>query len=107
MAKGTNRIEHASMGQTGGTYIGQTGTPVLPLKGVWGVIHCITNTKFTALKADAKWSDYKHLNTDDTGGAAAGTQLTDAISFPAGTILYGRWTSVTLHTGTAIAYSIN
>ena len=39
--------------------------------------------------------------------AAAGTQLTDAISFPAGTILYGRWTSVTLHTGTAIAYSIN
>ena len=51
MAKGTNRIEHASMGQTGGTYIGQTGTPVLPLKGVWGVIHCITNTKLTALKA--------------------------------------------------------
>ena len=105
MSKGNNKLDHISFGQLGSTYIGQQGTPVLPKAGhVFTSIQVITACKFTAL-VGAVYGDNKYMNTVDVGDSAAGTQLVNTVEFPAGTILYGRWSSINLAAGTVIAYS--
>ena len=83
-------------------------------------IECITATTFTALISE-KMKEYDtdsdssgaidasdtpslnsiYINTEDTD---AGTAVVSGDTFPVGTILYGKWTSFTLNSGSVIAY---
>ena len=72
-------------------------------------IECITATTFTALisekiddDSDGEAADVSvYINTE---GTDAGTAIVSGDSFPVGTILYGKWTSFTLNSGSVIAY---
>ena len=72
-------------------------------------IECITATTFTALvsekiddDSDGEAADVSvYINTE---GTDAGTAIVTGDTFPVGTILYGKWTSFTLNSGSVIAY---
>ena len=72
-------------------------------------IECITATTFTALisqkiddDSDGEAEDVSvYINTE---GTDAGTAIVSGDTFPVGTILYGKWTSFTLNSGSVIAY---
>ena len=72
-------------------------------------IECITATTFTALisqkiddDSDTEAADVSvYINTE---GTDAGTAVVSGDTFPVGTILYGRWTSFTLNSGSVVAY---
>ena len=83
-------------------------------------IECITATTFTALISE-KVTEYDtdsdsdgEINADDTPSqnsvyintedSDAGTPIVSGDTFPVGTILYGKWTSFTLNSGSVIAY---
>lgn len=71
------------LGTLGTTFINTT----TPYTGSWALIRCITEAAFDLL-TDA-----------DTSGDA----LTDGV-FPAGTILYGKFTAITLASGAVLAH---
>jgi len=72
-------------------------------------IECITATTFTALisekiddDSDGEAADVSvYINTE---GTDAGTAIVTGDTFPVGTILYGKWTTFTLNSGSVIAY---
>jgi|TARA_R100000084_G_scaffold61928_1_gene26511 hypothetical protein len=72
-------------------------------------IECITATTFTALisekiddDSDGEAADVSvYINTE---GTDAGTAIVTGDTFPVGTILYGKWTSFTLNSGSVVAY---
>ena len=72
-------------------------------------IECITATQFTALvsqkiddDSDGEAADVSvYINTE---GTDAGTAIVSGDTFPVGTILYGKWTTFTLASGSVIAY---
>ena len=72
-------------------------------------IECITATTFTALisekiddDSDGEAADVSvYINTE---GTDAGTPIVNTDVFPVGTILYGKWTSFTLNSGSVVAY---
>ena len=72
-------------------------------------IECITATTFTALisekiddDSDGEAADVSvYINTE---GTDAGTPIVSGDTFPVGTILYGKWTSFTLNSGSVVAY---
>ena len=72
-------------------------------------IECITATTFTALisekiddDSDGEAADVSiYINTE---GTDAGTAIVSGDTFPVGTILYGKWTSFTLNSGSVVAY---
>lgn len=72
-------------------------------------IECITATTFTALisekiddDSDGEAPDVSvYINTE---GTDAGTAIVNTDTFPVGTILYGKWTSFTLNSGSVVAY---
>jgi len=75
-----------AFGENGGKYIKDT-TPMTPTSGLnFYAIHIITDTVFTTLT-----------------GTLSGTGL-EGDTFVAGTILYGRFTAITLTSGSVIAY---
>ena len=72
-------------------------------------IECIAATTFTALVSEKIDDDSDGEAADvsvwiNSQGTDAGTALVDSDSFPAGTILHGRWTSFTLNSGKVVAY---
>ena len=72
-------------------------------------IECITATTFTALVSEKIDDDSEGEAADvsvyiNTEGTDAGTAIVSGDSFPVGTILYGKWTSFTLNSGSVIAY---
>lgn len=75
-------MQRAELGQYGFTY--ESGTTART--GVFFKIHCITTTTFNTLTGN-------HDGDTFTG-----------VAFPAGTIIYGRFTAITLTSGSVIAY---
>lgn len=78
-----------SMGQSGADWIDNTTV----LTGDWAVIQAITDTVFAAMTCST---------ISINGGAVPATWATKAIT--AGTVLYGRFTSITLTSGSVVAY---
>ena len=63
-----------------------------------------TNSDSKINASDVPSDNSIYINTED---ADAGNQLVNTDSFPAGTILYGRWTKFELAGGKVIAYESN
>lgn len=78
-----DKLFMAEKGQFGGVH--EVGTTAIT--GVWIKILCLTATTFATLTSNI------------TGDALTG------IAHPAGTILYGRFTAITLTSGEIIAYN--
>lgn len=78
-------IDRLLLGQYGATFFNDTTART----GVWGAINHLTNVTYTTL-------------TDDI--AVDGSTFPGTVTFPAGSWLYGRFTAITLATGTAVAY---
>lgn len=75
-------MKRAEIGQYGLVY--ESGTTALT--GVFFKIHCITETTFDTLTGN------------QSGDAMTG------VAFAAGTIIYGRFTAITLTSGSILAY---
>lgn len=79
--EGTNLM----LGQNGAVF--ESGTTALTNQKLY-CIHCITDTVFSTLTNDPAW----------TGDTFTG------VTIPAGTMLFGRFTAVTLTSGSILAY---
>ena len=82
------------------TALGQNGSVFLhpdwnynATTGPYAAVHCLTNTVFQSL-VDTASNNWGGLTVDDG----------DGITVPAGTVLYGRFTTIILATGMAVAY---
>jgi len=96
----------ATMGQVGSVYHKYNGDPVVAPEGkVFVAITMITNAKFESSGGLVAEDATKCFGTSGTGSATTGaTQLTDALQFPAGVTIYGRWTQIDANAGDIIAY---
>ena len=83
---------NVGLGQAGCLFEDTTGA----VTGNLVAIHCLTETKFTVLTPETS----SFIGT--SGGNGQDIVNTDA--FPAGAIIFGRWTGFTLASGSVIAY---
>lgn len=78
---------NALLGVVSGTYIGDTNLN----SGSYSAVQVLTETKF-------------HTLTGTVSGVA-NTTSGSAPAIPAGTVIYGEFTEIQLHSGSAIAYT--
>tara|TARA_R110000824_G_scaffold229316_1_gene417019 strand:- start:721 stop:1050 length:330 start_codon:yes stop_codon:yes gene_type:complete len=90
--------QNASLGQAGSIYL-NTADNFTPSKGVIVAIHIVTdNSAFGLLTAEDNTKYMSYAGTGyEAGGVAISTQ-----AFPIGTILFGRWTSITLAASSSV-----
>ena len=90
-------------------WIDDTGAETPGRRTYFCAIEVIAAVKFTALisekiddDSDGEAADVSvYINTE---GTDAGTAVVNTDVFPAGTILYGKWTTFTLAEGKVVAY---
>jgi len=117
MANLTNpgNYQLTTMGQTGSVYHKGGGAPVVAPEGkAFVAITMITNTKFeTKVTIVGQETDgglvaedpTNCFSTNGTGYTSTGTaEISDALEFPAGVTIYGRFKSIDVKTGDVIAY---
>ena len=101
MAK--NFIEDIAFGAQGSTYADASSSAITPpTNNVYVAISILTDTVFTNTGLVAQ-SATGSINTQGIG-AGLGGKVVDSVIFTAGTIIYGRWTSIDLTSGSVIAY---
>lgn len=83
-----NRSVTVANGANGGVYIGTTAAT----SGSWRAIQVIADAKF-------------HTLTGNLSGGLANTTSGSAATVLAGTILYGSFTAIQLHSGGVVAYA--
>ena len=115
-----NNLEQGNLYQLGGAYLNDTDAFVPPTGKVVVKIEFLAETKFTTLTPvnDAGSNTY-HIGTSVASISNSSNNLavegngTNAVALAAGNsgtafadgkILYGRWSAVTLNTGTVIMY---
>ena len=92
--------QNASLGQAGSVYLRDTDA-FTPTNGVVVAINVIEDdTAFTTLTAE---DSTKYMSRGATGYESGGDDISTD-TFPQGTVLFGRWTTVTLSDGKAICY---
>jgi len=105
MAQQTNQID---IGQSGGTYLDDTGAFTPPTGKVVVAINVVAaNTSFTTLTpANAVGTYYPGTAVTATaaGNGANAEAIVSGDEFPAGQWVYGRWSAVTLADGSAFLY---
>ena len=100
--------QNATMGQAGAIFYDGTGTAIEPSSGqVFVAIQFITDTNFDASNGligedDNMWPSVTGTSSSVLS-AGAGTAI-DAVIFPAGMTIYGRWNKILLDSGSIIAY---
>ena len=101
MAK--NFIEDIAFGAQGSTYADSSSSAITPpTNNVYVAIYMLTDTVFTNTGLVAE-SATGSINTEGIGAGANG-KVVDSVIFTAGTIIYGRWTSIDMTSGSVIAY---
>jgi len=103
-----NEANNLSLGQAGGILV--TGTTACTCgagSGVFVAIQFIEDSVF-ASGSGGLIAETEQLYPDDTGTGTLidsdGGSAIDSVTFPAGSILYGRYTGFKLASGKAIAY---
>ena len=86
--KSLQKINWLMLGRRAGVFA--TGAATLAA-GTYGPLQILADTKF-------------HTLTGSISGAIANTTSGSAPTIPAGTLLYGEFTAVQIHSGTLIAY---
>jgi len=102
MAK--NFIEDIAFGAQGSTYTASTSAAITPpANNVYVAIYVLTQTTFDSTTGLIAESATGSINSAGIGSGTGG-QNVDSVIFPAGTTIYGRWTSINLSGGSIIAY---
>lgn len=117
MANGITDRQKQMAGQEGSVFIDTVNQDVTPPSGkVFIAIKCLEQCNFHSDDGDygpgaagglATTDTDKYMNSDAAstgGGGTGGNIVTYGNVFQSGTTLYGRWTSIALHTGKCIAY---
>ena len=86
--RGVRDLFENSMGQNGFNYISDTNKSAAPTGYVYFAIQALTDTVLAA-----------YVSEPTIGG-----NTFTGVTIPAGTIIYGRFVSITLTSGTVIAY---
>ncbi len=94
-----------AIGQTRSMYIDASGQDVTPPTGtVFIAIQCINDVRFTELSAVDNTQCYGTDGVDAGYTGGVGDRVATAVTFPAGTVIYGRWKQFDLANGIVIAY---
>ena len=100
-----------ALGQTKSAHLDSTTAYTPPSGSVVLAIQCIQDVKFDAdglIQEDIGTCIGNGAGTESNGHTGGtGDIVTGGASgslFPAGTVLYGRWTSVQIHTGVCVLY---
>ena len=94
-----------AIGQTHSMHLNvgsQSMTP--PSNTVFIAIHILNDTRFTALVAEDPNTCIGTTGVDNSHSGGTGDVVASDTVFPAGVIIYGRWTSITLNSGLINAY---
>ena len=95
-------IDAMQFGQMGGVYLDQAATTISPASGkVFSAITMLEETQFSALVAKDTGICF---NSVTAGPGTNGEILGSDQVFPRGVTIYGRWTSLSLTSGSVIAY---
>lgn len=78
-----------------------------PTNFVFGTIIVLEDTKFESSGGLVSELSNKFLSTEDLGHSNIGASLDDSVVFPKGTVLHGRWTSISLEAGKIVVYFSN
>ena len=97
--------QNTGLGQVGSAFSDTTDN-LTPVAGVFIAITCIEDTTFTTLTPeDGAGAKFIGTGTVSTSGTGDGNEYIDSSNtFSAGTTLFGRWGSITLASGSIVAY---
>jgi hypothetical protein len=91
-------LQAAAMGAVGSDYItNTTNLDGVAANVVWGIITAITTATFTTLTS---------TTTSLNGAAAGGSGNLNGLVLAAGQSIYGRFTTITLASGSVMAYRV-
>jgi hypothetical protein len=95
-----------SLGQTKSMWLDQIASAITPPTGtVFIAIQCIQDVRFDAAGLVAEDPlTCVGTNTAESYTGGVGDPVTASTLIPAGTILYGRWTSIKIDSGVVMAY---
>ena len=94
-----------AIGQGRSMFIDVTGQDVTPPTGtVFIAIQCVNDTRFTELSAADSTQCYGTDGVDNSYAGGVGDRIQSSMTFPAGTVIYGRWKQFDLANGIVIAY---
>lgn len=94
-----------AIGQTHSMHLNHGSEAITPPSNtVFIAIHIINDSRFTALVAEDPNTCIGTTGTDNSFAGGIGDYVASTSVFPAGMILYGRWTSITLNSGLINAY---
>ena len=94
-----------AIGQTHSMHLNHASQAITPPSNtVFIAIHILNDTRFTALVAEDPNTCIGTTGVDNSHSGGTGDRINNASVFPAGMILYGRWTSITLNSGLINAY---
>jgi hypothetical protein len=93
--------QNAGLGQAGSVYLNNAATTFTPTNGVIVAISVLEDdTAFDTLTAE---DSTKYMSQAGTGYESGGNAISTN-TFPQGSVLFGRWTSISLSAGKVIAY---
>jgi|10_taG_2_1085330.scaffolds.fasta_scaffold25011_2 hypothetical protein len=96
---------NASLGQGGSVLIDTIDANcTAPANKVFIAIQVLDAVQFTATTGLIAENPALHMNTAQSTGLTTDYAIDASNTFPVGTIIYGRWTSINLAAGTCIAY---
>lgn len=97
-----------AIGQTPSQWVDSTDTHTPKANTVFIAIQCVNDVHFeaTGLIAEDPLTCFSNGtgNVDNTHTGGTGDKVDADTAIPAGTILYGRWTSVKLNSGCCVLY---
>tara|TARA_R100001463_G_scaffold92574_5_gene147350 strand:+ start:6420 stop:6752 length:333 start_codon:yes stop_codon:yes gene_type:complete len=94
-----------SFGQLGSVYTKSGSDAVLPPTGkVFVAITVLEDTTFDSSGGLISEVPTKYFGSEGIGEGSGGIQLTNAVVFPKGMTLFGRWTQIDVNVGSCIAY---
>lgn len=107
---------NVGLGQLGSIYTTASSDAIKPPSGsVFVSIQCLTDTTFDSTGGLIAEDATLYFNTASAAGDMAdgsetsdvgsgGKQIDDSVSFPQGSVIFGRWTEIDINSGSIIAY---
>ena len=96
---------NASLGQGGAVFCDTSSAALAAPSGkVFIAIQVLDAVQFTATTGLIAENPALHMSTAQSTGLTTDYAIDASNTFPVGTIIYGRWTSINLAAGSCVAY---
>lgn len=94
-----------AIGQGPSMFFNQTSVDLIPpTNTVFIAIQVINDCQFHTLLAEDNTKCFGGDGVDDSHSGGVGDRVPSATTFPAGTVIYGRWNKIQLLNGIIVAY---